>query len=75
MLNHLPENSLETLLNIFNYMWTNGKFPEERQYATIVPIPKPGKDPAEPKYYRHLALISWLCKTLERMIIKDLLGF
>ena len=25
MLKHLPENSLETLLNIFNYIWTTGK--------------------------------------------------
>ena len=28
MLKHLPENSFETLLNIFNYIWTTGKFPE-----------------------------------------------
>ena len=48
MLQHLPENSLETLLNIFNYIRTNGKFPEDWTYATIIPIPKPGKDPAEP---------------------------
>ena len=48
MLKHLPENSLETLLNIFNYIWTTGKFPEDWTLATIIPIPKPGKDPAEP---------------------------
>ena len=28
ILKHLPENSLETLLNILNYTWTTGKFPE-----------------------------------------------
>ena len=28
MLKHLPDTSLETLLNIFNYIWTTGKFPE-----------------------------------------------
>ena len=43
MLKHLPENSLETLLNIFNYIWTTGKFPEDWTLATIIPIPKPGK--------------------------------
>ena len=32
---HLQENSLETLLNIFNYIWTTGKFPEDWQYATF----------------------------------------
>ena len=29
MLNHLPENSLETLLNIFNYIRTTGKFSKD----------------------------------------------
>ena len=51
MLKLLPENSLETLLNIFNHIWTTGKFPDDWQYATIIPIPKPGKDPAEPNNY------------------------
>ena len=42
MLKHLPDTSLEILLNIFNYIWTTGKFPED-----WISIPKPGKDPAE----------------------------
>ena len=46
MLKHLPENSLETLLNIFNYICTTGKFPEDWTYAAIILIPKPLKDPA-----------------------------
>ena len=75
MLKHLPDTSLETLLNTFNHNWTTGKFPEDWQYATIIPIPKPGKDPAEPNNYRPIALTSCLCKTLEIMINKDLLGF
>ena len=62
MLKHLPDNSLETPLNIFNYILTTGKFPEDWQYATIIPIPipKPGKDPAEPYNYKHTALTSSL---------------
>ena len=28
MLKHLPDTSLENLLNIFNYIWTTGKFPD-----------------------------------------------
>ena len=75
MLKHLPENSLETLLNIFNYIWTTGKFPEDWTYATIIPIPKPGKDPAEPNNYRPIALTSCLCKTLEGIINKRLTWF
>ena len=75
MLKHLPESSLETLLNIFHYIWTTGKFPENWQYATIIPIPKSGKDPVEPNNYRPIALTSCLCKTLERMINKRLTWF
>ena len=43
--------------------------------ATIIPIPKPGKDHAEPTNYRPIALTSCLCKTLERMINKRLVGY
>ena len=74
MLKHLPENSLETLLNIFDYIWTTGKFPEDWTYETIKPFPKPGKDPAA-NNYRPIALTSCLCKTLERMINKRLTWF
>ena len=62
-------------MNIFNYIWTIGKFPADCQYATIIPIPKPGKDPAEPYSYRPIAITSCLCKTLERMINKRLTWF
>ena len=75
MLKHLPENSLETLLNIFDYIWTTGKFPENWTYATIIPIPKPGKDHAKPNNYRPIDLTSCLCKTHERMINKRLPWF
>ena len=75
MLKHLSENSLEALLNIFNYIWTTGKFPEDWQYATIILIPKPGKDRVEPNNYRPIALTSCLCKTFERMLNKRLSWF
>ena len=68
MLKHLPPKSLQALLDIFNDMWETGKFPESWELATIIPIPKPGKDHAEPNSYRPIALTSCLCKTLERMI-------
>ena len=75
MLKHLPESSLQTLLNIFNDIWTTGDFPEDWRLATIIPIPKPGKDPAEPTTYRPIALTSCLCKALERIINKRLIWY
>ena len=68
MLKHLPLKSLQALLDIFNNMWETGKFPVSWELATIIPIPKPGKDHTEPTKYRPIALTSCLCKTLERMI-------
>ena len=68
MLKHLPESSLQALLDIFNHIWTTGDFPEDWRLATVIPIPKPGKDHAEPTNYRPIALTSCLCKTMERMI-------
>ena len=73
MLKHLPESSLQALLSIFNNIWTTGEFPEDWRLATVIPIPKPGKDPAEPTNYRPIALTSCLCKTLERIINKRLI--
>ena len=49
-------------------MWETGKFPESWELATIILIPKPGKDHTEPTNYRPIALTSCLCKTLERMV-------
>ena len=43
--------------------------------ATIIPIPKPGKDNTDPSNYRPIALTSCLCKTLERMINTCLIWF
>ena len=75
MLKHLPETALETLLHIFNSIWTTGVLPESWRLATIIPISKPGKDHAEPTNYRPIALTSCLCKTLERMINKRLVWY
>ena len=75
MLKHLPESSLQALVCTFNHIWTTGDFPEDWRLATVIPIPKPGKDHAEPTNYRPIALTSCLCKTLERMINKRLIWY
>ena len=75
MLEHLPKNSLETILHILNIIWTTDIYPESWRLATIIPIPKLGKDHTEPTNYRPIALTSFLCKTLERMINKSLMWY
>jgi potassium voltage-gated channel Eag-related subfamily H protein 8 len=75
ILKHLPENSLKCLLAIFNKIWKSGNFPISWKEATIIPIPKPGKDHSDPSNYRPNALASCICKTMERMINDRLVWF
>ena len=49
--------------------------PSSWREATIIPIPKPGKDKTAPENYRPIALTSCLCKTLERIINDRLTWF
>ena len=74
-LKQLPSCSLDFLLQAFNEVWVSGKFPTSWKQATMIPIPKPGKDNTEPSNYRPIALTSCLCKTLERMINTRLIWF
>lgn len=68
MIKNLPQTSKNLLLNIFNRIWTDGKIPNTWKEATVIPIPKPGKDHSQATNYRPIALTSCLCKTLERII-------
>ena len=74
-LKHLPQTSLLVLLNILNKIWRTGDFPDSWCEATIIPIPKPGKDASNPTNYRPISLTSCLCKTMERMINARLVWF
>jgi potassium voltage-gated channel Eag-related subfamily H protein 8 len=52
-----------------------GQFSKILQKATIIPIPKPGKDHTDPPIYRPISLTSCICKTMERMINDSLVWF
>ena len=75
LLKHLPRDSLMVLLDIFNDIWASGKIPECWKEATVIPIPKPGKDSKNPSNYHPISLTSCLCKTIERMINTILVWF
>ena len=74
-LKHLPDTSLSVLLKTFNDIWETGNVPKSWKEATIIPIPKPGKDNTNPNNYRPIALTSCICKTLERMINERLVWY
>ena len=44
LLKHLPRDSCMVALDIFNDIWASGEIPECWKQATLIPIPKPGKD-------------------------------
>ena len=52
-----------------------GRFPAQWRAASVIPIPKPGKDHSDPLSYRPIALTSCLCKILERMINQRLIWY
>jgi len=64
----MPEISLEVLLDKNNEIWSGGDFPSQWRGATIIPIPKAGKNLSDPGNYRPIALTSCICKTFERMV-------
>ncbi|GFU13641.1 putative RNA-directed DNA polymerase from transposon X-element [Trichonephila clavipes] len=68
LLHHLNEDSLISLLYLFNRIWREQVYPTQGQEAIVIPILKPGKDPKDPLSYRPIALTSCLCKTLEHMV-------
>jgi hypothetical protein len=68
LLKHLPSPCLDSLLFIFNHIWSTGQLPPSWKEATVIPIPKPGKDHSQSLNYRPIALTSCVCKTMERMI-------
>ena len=74
-LKQLPQRSLDYLLAALNEIWESSKFPDSWRVATIIPIPKPGKNSLYPSNYRPIALTSCLCKTMERMVNKILVWF
>ena len=75
MLKHLPDVTLETLLQIINDCWISGSFPPSWRQAVVLPIPKADKDRTDPNSYRPIALTSCLCKVVERMINNRLVWY
>ncbi len=75
IIKHLPHETQDILLELFNKVWDNGTFPKIWKEAAVIPIPRPSKDHENSQNYRPIALTSCLCKTLERMINDRLVWF
>ena len=60
LLTNLPESSLSLLLTVFNSIRETETFPSSWREATVVAIPKPGKDSSDPNNYRPIAFSELL---------------
>ena len=68
MIKHLSNYAKNYLLQIFNQSWNTGTFPQYWKEATIIPIPKKGKDRTQSSGYRPISLLSCLGKLMERLV-------
>ena len=68
LLKELPTICLKYRLDIYNNIWISGNILTIWKQAINIPILKKEKDPTDPTSYRPIALTSYACKTLERMI-------
>ena len=67
-LRHMGPGAKAALLRLMNLTWTSGQVPSAWRRASIVPIPKAGKDPKLTSSHRPIALTSHLAKLAERLV-------
>ncbi|GFV76773.1 probable RNA-directed DNA polymerase from transposon BS [Trichonephila clavipes] len=72
MIGHLGPHDMQKLLDIFNFSWKIGRLPRDWKRAIIIPILKPGKDTSNSASYRPIALTSFDCKLMERLVLARL---
>ena len=65
-LKHLGESGIKYLTTIYNLSMRTSQLP------SIIPLPKPSKDPAISSSYRPVSLLCPAIKILERLILPDL---
>ena len=68
LVRHLNVECFNFLLSFFNRIWTEGAFPSQWGLATVLPIPKPGKDHSNISNFRPISLTSCICKLFEKMV-------
>jgi DNA-binding MarR family transcriptional regulator len=68
MLRNIPTNILLRICLIFNHCLLLGYFPSAWKRATLVMIPKEGKDHKESKNHRPISLLSTVGKLFEKVI-------
>jgi hypothetical protein len=72
VLQHLPREAVEALNNIFTALIELGYVPARWRSSDVIFIYKPGKtDFEKPRSFRPISLMSFVYKTLEKVIAMD----
>lgn len=74
-LKSLPDKAIVALVNITNAIFRLRTFPARWKCATVIFIPKPGKDPKFPQNHRPISLLSAPGKVVERIFRARLADF
>lgn len=72
LIKKLPEEGFIHLCNIYNKCITNAYFPTMWKNATVVAIPKTGKNPENAENYRPISLLCSMGKIFEKIILSRL---
>jgi len=75
MMRAMPIKGRKYLLKVVNVVWNASYFDDRWRNATVIPIPKPNKNHADPRNYRPISLTSCVCKIIEKVINCRLVEF
>ena len=70
-----PKIAFVNITKIYNYALSTGKYPESFKIGIMIFIPKPGKDPSNPKNYRPITLINIIGKAFGKIINKRFVNY
>ena len=75
ILKELDDNAIGYLTTLFKISISLGYVPEAWRKSSVIFIPKPGKDDyGKPKSFRPISLTSFLFKTLEKVVLNQVLA-
>ncbi|CAH1720846.1 unnamed protein product [Aphis gossypii] len=74
-IHNLPISALDSIIMVFNKIWSSGAIPKKWKHSIVIPIPKPNKNKFETKSYRPISLLNTMVKVLEKIIDSRLRWF
>lgn len=71
-LRYLGGNALRQLLTFYNKSWETGRVEASWKLGRLAAVLKPGKPPTDINSYRPIALLSYIGKVMEKMVLQRL---